>query len=124
MNAYITYYTLGAASPFSWVGVHTESRVLAFCACYGVVSAGIITLPVNIISTALTPDMRQFGTRFTLQVIYVGIGSLIENPTAGAIVDRSWVGLQLFAAATMIAAACFTIIARWALVGFDVRRKI
>lgn len=109
---------------FSWISVNTESGVLAFCSFYGVVSSGLINLPNNVVTTALTPDMRQFGTRFVMQSVIVGIGTLVGNPVAGAIVGDSWLGLQLFAAFSVAVAILLTIATRIALVGFNIKRKI
>lgn len=103
LNAYLVYLAASIAILFSWIGVHTESGILAFCAFYGIASSGLINLPANVVAAALTPDMRQFGTRFGMQSVVVGIGTLIGNPIAGAIVAGSWLGLQSFAAFMIVA---------------------
>ena len=96
---------------FGWIGVRNEASVVAFCILYGFFSSGMITLPPTIIATALCPNMSQFGTRFTQQLVPSGIGLLIGNPIAAALLARGWIGLQTFAASAVLICTILTTVA-------------
>lgn len=109
---------------FGWMGMKNEGSIIVFCVLYGFFSAGPITLAANVVANVLTPDMRQFGVRLTMQLVPSALGLLIGNPIAGAILQRGWLGLQGFAAATVTACTLLTIAARVSKVGWGVTVKI
>ena len=84
-----------------------------FCLLYGFFSSGLITLPPTVVATSLCPDMRQFGTRFTQQLVPSGIGLLVGNPIAGAILTTGWIGLQVFSADAVLLCTVFAVLARY-----------
>ena len=81
---------------FGWVGITSEAGIVMFYLLFGFASAGFITLPAAVIAADSCPDLRQFGVRFTMQSVPSGIGLLIGNPIAGAVLDKGWLNLRLF----------------------------
>ncbi|TVY21568.1 Aspyridones efflux protein apdF [Lachnellula arida] len=124
LNAFIAASGPCAALLFGWMGIHNEAGVIVFCLLYGFFSAGMITLPAMVIAVVLCPDMREYGVRLTMQLVPSGLGILIGNPIAGAILPSGWVQLQGFAAATVAACTLFAIAARVVKVGWVIGRKI
>ncbi|KAB8293720.1 hypothetical protein EYC80_009205 [Monilinia laxa] len=107
-----------------WMGMNNEGSIIVFCVLYGFFSAGPITLAANVVANVLTPDMRQFGVRLTMQLVPSALGLLIGNPIAGAILQGGWLGLQDFAVATVTACTLLTIAARVPKMGWGVMIKI
>jgi MFS family permease len=95
---------------FGWIGIESEAGIIVFCVLYGFFSSGLITLPATVIAKMLCPDIRQYGTRLTMQIVPAGIGLLVGNPIAGAILkDGGWIGLQAFSASCVIICALFSV---------------
>jgi MFS family permease len=93
---------------FGWIGINNSAGAIIFCILYGFFSSGLITLPATVIATVLCPDIREYGVRFTMQVVPAGIGLLIGNPIAGAILKSGgWIGLQSFSAASIVVCTLF-----------------
>lgn len=109
---------------FGWMGLHSQAGVLIFCILYGFFSAGLTTLAPNVITQVLVPDMRQFGPRFTMQVVPAAIGLLVGNPIAGALLPKGWLALEGFAAAAVSVCTILTVAARIARVGWGLGRAI
>lgn len=82
---------------FCWVAVTSSvAGLFVFCGLYGLFSGAFVSLSTPA-TVQLAPSMKGIGTRLGL---FNGIGSLgllVGNPAAGAIMTRSWVGMQLFA---------------------------
>lgn len=74
----------------------------------------------------LSSELDTFGTRLGMVSGFCGLGLLIGNPIAGAILRQrgSWVGLQVWAGALLSVSVVFIAAARWRKVGFDVRVRI
>ena len=117
MNAFATASGSCAILLFGWMGIYSEAGIIVFCLLYGFFSAGLITLPANVVAAVLCPDMRQFGVRITMQLVPSAIGLLIGNPIAGAIKSSSWLGLIGFSATTVAFCTIITIAARNVKVG-------
>jgi len=105
------------------MGIHNEGGALVFCILYGWCSSGLITLPATVVAVVLTPDMRQYGVRLTMQLVPAAIGLLIGNPIAGAVLDNGWGALQAFSAVMVLGCTVLTIIARVFKVGWRLTRN-
>lgn len=81
---------------FTWVAIRSSvAGLFVFCALYGFFSGAFVSLSTPA-TVHLAPSMKGIGTRLG---IFNGIGSLgllIGNPVAGAIVEKSYVGMQVF----------------------------
>jgi predicted MFS family arabinose efflux permease len=125
-NLIIIYLIANAVVLFAWIAVDSLVALWVWAVVYGCTAAGIHALfPVCL--TSLTNDPKKFGARNGMGFATVGFAVLTGPPIAGALVERaggSYVGLQCFAAGTMVCAACFATGARWAQVGWKVFVKI
>ncbi|PVH97040.1 putative monocarboxylate transporter [Periconia macrospinosa] len=111
LRAFIMSSAACAILVFGWIRIENEAGVVIFCILYGFFSSGMITLPATVIAAVLCPDVRQYGVRFTMQCAPAGVGLLIGNPIAGAILRKGgWVGLQGFSGATVIGCTVFGLI--------------
>lgn len=81
---------------FCWIAVTSSvAGLFVFCTLYGLFSGAFVSLSTPA-TVQLAPSMKGIGTRLGL---FNGIGSLgllIGNPVAGAIMAKSWVGMQVF----------------------------
>lgn len=110
LNAYIFSSAACGALIFGWIGIESDTGIVLFCILYGFFSAGLITLPAAVIASVLCPDIKDYGSRLTMQVVPAGIGLLIGNPIAGAILkEGGWIGLQIFSAASVITCTMFAL---------------
>jgi MFS family permease len=112
LNAFIISSASCGALISGWMGIGSAAGIIVFCILYGFFSSGLITLPAAVIASMLCPDMHQYGVRLTMQLVPAGIGLLIGNPIAGALLKGTWVGLQSFSAATVCACTIFSIAAK------------
>jgi hypothetical protein len=108
---------------FGWLDVQSEGGALVFFILYGWCSSGLITLPATAIAVVLTPDMRQYGVRLTMQLVPAAIGLLIGNPTAGAVLNSGWGALKAFSAIMVLGCTALTIAARVCNVGPGLTRR-
>ncbi|KAF1978045.1 monocarboxylate transporter [Bimuria novae-zelandiae CBS 107.79] len=112
LNAFILSSGACGVLVFGWIGIESEATIMMFCLLYGFFSSGLITLPATVVTVNLCPDIRQYGVRLTMQLVPSAIGLLIGNPIAGAILKDGWLGLQVFAAATIIGCTALSIASR------------
>lgn len=96
---------------------------MVFCLLFGFFSGAFVSLGPAVV-LALTPDSRLFGARLGMLYIPAGIGVLIGNPIAGAILDHGWRSLQLFCGITIAVSVICMIVARISKVGFKLVAKI
>lgn len=79
-----------------WLAIRSSvAGLFVFCALYGFFSGAFVSLSTPA-TVNLAPSMKGIGTRLG---IFNGIGSLgllVGNPVAGAIVEKSWVDMQIF----------------------------
>lgn len=126
LNLIIPYTTVTGLLLFCWAGVKSETGLWAWAVVYGVVASGIHAL-FPVVLTSLTDDAKKLGVRSGMGFSVVGYAVLTGPPIAGALVQRmdgSYLGLQMFSAATMIIAVLFLLAARWAKVGTKLGVKL
>jgi hypothetical protein len=78
---------------FAWLGISNAPGLWVFCALYSIVAR-------------LSPDMSLVGTRMGMCFTFAGLGLLIGNPIAGAILnipEGKFKGAQAYSAATLLA---------------------
>lgn len=88
---------------FCWIAIRSSmTGLFVFCALYGLGSGSFVSLSTPA-TVQLAPSMKGIGTRLG---IFNGIGSiglLIGSPSAGAIMAKSWVGMQVFCGLACVA---------------------
>lgn len=89
---------------FAWLGISNAPGLWVFCGLYGFFSGAIVSLPPTIVAR-ISPDMSLVGTRMGMCFTFAGLGLLIGNPIAGAILnipEGKFKGAQAFSAATLL----------------------
>ena len=92
---------------FAWLGINNATGMWVFSVLYGFFSGAIVSLPPTIVAK-ISPDMSLVGTRMGMSFTFAGLGLLIGNPIAGAILnipEGKFKGAQAFAAATLLGGA-------------------
>ena len=120
LNMIVPGAFITAILAFCWVPVDTIGGLATFAVLYGVFSGSLLSLaPASLAS--LTKDVNRTGTRMGMAFALSGVGLLIGNPVAGALVDAEtgdYVRAQVFNGAIVMGAAVFMALARFAAVGF------
>ncbi|KAI0388507.1 MFS general substrate transporter [Xylariaceae sp. FL0594] len=116
---------VAALLTYSLIAVRNTAGLVIFSVLIGVTSGAFTGLPATGI-VALSPDKSKVGTRLGMTLAYVGVGVLVGNPIAGAILgnDRDWVGLVVFCATLLAASFGFIVASRIAKVGHGTKHKI
>ncbi|GLA15336.1 hypothetical protein AnigIFM62618_001856 [Aspergillus niger] len=101
---------------FAWMGIHSNAGAIVFAVIYGFASGTVVALMPPVLAL-LCPDMAVVGTWMGMSFVFAGLGILIGNPIAGALLDLEhavfWKG-QLFAAVMVGAGmACFMALRLW-----------
>lgn len=86
LNTIIPISLVAAILAFAWMGIHNIASAIVFSILYGYASGAIVSLPPTAIAR-LTPDLSVLGTRMGMCFIFAGLGLLIGNPIAGALLD-------------------------------------
>ncbi|KAK5686794.1 hypothetical protein LTR17_026841 [Elasticomyces elasticus] len=124
MNTIIPCAAISSIVGFCWIDVHDRAGTVAFCVIYGFFSGSFVSLTA-VLWASICPDVSRMGTRTGMMTVPVAGGLLLGNPIAGQLIrGGSFVGLQVFCAATVMAAACLLVAARWSIAGFGVHRKV
>ncbi|KAL8768302.1 MAG: hypothetical protein Q9209_005441 [Squamulea sp. 1 TL-2023] len=107
MNAHTSFAIAATILAYTWLAIKNTPSLLVFNVLDGFFSGSFLTLGGPIVF-ALTTDPDTVGTRLGMPTGVCGVALLIGNPLAGAILDRgSWVGLHVWAATLLLAAAVF-----------------
>ncbi|OOQ89423.1 putative MFS monocarboxylate transporter [Penicillium brasilianum] len=118
LNTIIPISLIAAVLAFAWIGIQNEAGTIVFAILYGFASGAIVSLPATILAR-LTSNLSILGTRMGMSFTFAGLGLLIGNPIAGALLDIEgavfWKG-QLFSA-VMVAVGtgsfCLLRILKW-----------
>ena len=120
LNMIVPGAFITAILAFCWIPVDTIGGLVAFAVLYGVLSGSLLSLaPASLAS--LTKDVNRTGTRMGMAFTLAGVGLLIGNPAAGALVNvqtGDYVRAQVFNGVIVMGAAVFMTLARIAAVGF------
>ena len=124
MNMHISFTVAAALLAFCWIAIKNTPGIVVFGVLYGFFSGTFVALGAPIVFS-LTEDPSTVGTRLGMLTGMCGIGLLVGNPIAGAILDQgSWVGLQAWAGCVILAAAVLISWARLARYGTSLRIKV
>lgn len=125
LNVLIPCSIISAVLSLCWIAIHDVAGLTVFAIFYGFFSGTFVSLPPSTVAS-LSPDMKQVGTRMGMSFSFAGLGLLIGNPIAGAIIDLKtgdFVRAQIFCGVIVAAAAVVMIFARIAKVGTSLTAK-
>ncbi|KOS19716.1 Riboflavin transporter MCH5 [Escovopsis weberi] len=112
LNVLVPCCLCAAVLAFSWIAIDDLAGIFVFCVFYGFFSGTFVSLPPTTVIT-LTRDLSVVGARMGMSFAFGGVGILIGNPVAGAILDRhGWIGLKCFCGACVLLASILCGIAR------------
>ena len=98
---------------FCWIAIHNIPGIIVFCVLYGFFSGSFVSLQPAVVVT-LSPSLGIFGTRMGMSSCFSGLGILVGNPVAGAIVgDGSWLGIMLFCGCSLAVGASFAYVTKF-----------
>jgi predicted MFS family arabinose efflux permease len=126
LNLLLLYVVMNVVILYSWVAVKSVAGLWAFAVVYGLAAAGIQGL-FPVVLTSLTDDQKKLGVRTGMGMTIAGCAVLTGPPIAGALTEKlhgSYLGLQIFAASTMLIGIGFLAAARWSKVGAKLHVKV
>lgn len=118
LNMLVPCALAAAILAFGWIGIMTTPGLIVFAILYGFFSGAYVSLPPTAL-VSLSPDLRVIGTRMGMSFAISALGLLVGTPVSGAILKSTghFLGPQLLAGSTILAAAGFTTAARLSKVG-------
>lgn len=123
MNTLIICGPMTLTLAFSWLAIHDTVGILIFSGLYGFASGGFLSLQSATVAH-MCPKLDRVGTWLGMVAFSSGLGILIGNPAAGAILaNGSWAGIQCFTGAFSMIGVVFILAARWAKSGIQVMIK-
>lgn len=113
LNMLVPTSALAGVLAFCWIAVDGLPGLVVFCIFYGLFSGTVVSLPPTTV-VSLSPSLSVVGTRMGMSFAFAAFGLLVGNPVAGAILNSAgWLGLQLFCACSVVAAASVWVLARF-----------
>jgi len=118
LNMLIPCALIAAVLVFCWIGIKDTPGLMIFAVLYGFFSGTFVSLPPTTL-ISLSPRLRVVGTRMGMSFAFSALGLLVGTPVSGAILNAAgqFLGPQLLAGGTILAAAGFMIAARLYKVG-------
>ncbi|KAJ5084554.1 hypothetical protein NUU61_009133 [Penicillium alfredii] len=86
LNTIIPMGVITAVLAYAWIGIRNIAGTIVFTCIYGISSGAIVSLLPTIVAR-LSPSMGIVGTRMGMCFMFAGLGLLIGNPIAGALLD-------------------------------------
>ena len=124
MNVHIPFTLITGLLAFCWLAVQSPAGLLVFAVFYGFFSGTFVSLIGPIVSGLSMSTPHLIGTRLGMAMSFAGVGLLIGNPIAGAILESGgWVGLQVWAGSLMVASVLCVTCARGLRFGWTVRAR-
>ncbi|KAI1375688.1 MFS general substrate transporter [Hypoxylon crocopeplum] len=125
VNMQTAMVLISAILTFCMLAIRTAAPLVVFSVLYGFSAGAFMGLPgAGIVS--LSPDKSKIGTRLGMTLSVVGIGLLVSNPIAGAILgeDQNWTGLVVWCGVLLFASTASLIASRVAKVGPGLTKAI
>lgn len=114
LNMLIVCNGCAAIVAYCWLAISNTPGVIVFCVLYGFFSGTFVSLQPTAVVT-LSPSLGVFGTRMGMNTCFCGLGILVGNPVAGAIMGGGcWLGTVLFCACCLTLGTAFAVVARLA----------
>ncbi|VDC05949.1 unnamed protein product [Peniophora sp. CBMAI 1063] len=120
LNMLIPCSFITSVLAFCWISVDSVGGLVTFAVLYGLFSGALLALARASLAS-LTNDVSRMGTRMGMASALGGVGLLIGNPVAGALVDTgtgNYTHAQIFNGGVVMCAAIFMALARYAATGF------
>lgn len=110
---------------FSLLAVRTAPAIIAVSVLFGFAAGAFMGLPAAGVVN-LSADKTKIGTRLGMTLAFVGVGVLVSNPIAGAILGggENWVGLIVWAGVLLTASTVSMAASRITKVGLGLRGVI
>ncbi|KAI0920318.1 hypothetical protein AcW1_002092 [Taiwanofungus camphoratus] len=125
LNMLIPCSVISAVLAFCWIAIHDVGGLAVFAVFYGFFSGTFVSLPPSTVAS-LSPDLKKVGSRMGMSFAFAGVGLLIGNPIAGAILNLNtghFVRAQVFCGVVVAAGAGAMILARVSKVGLALAVK-
>ena len=106
MNTQVFFGALSGISSFFLLAITNTTGIIAFSALYGFVSGPFVSLTIAVIAS-VSSDKNVLGTRLGMSFAFIGLGALIGEPVAGAILGSSlnWIGLIIWCGVVLLASS-------------------
>lgn len=116
---------ISAILTFCLLAIHIAPGLVVYSVLIGTCAGTFMGLPAAGI-VRLSADKSKIGARLGMTLATVGVGVLVSNPIAGAIVgrDRNWVGLVCWCGALMVASTLSLVASRVVKVGPGLRKVL
>ena len=120
INVQTVVVFFNAVLTFCLIAIRNEPGLIVYTVLYGFFAGAFMGLPAAGVAT-LSPDRGKIGTRLGMTLAFVGVGVLISNPVAGAILGArdDWVGLIVWCGVLLSASALSVVASRVAKVGLQ-----
>lgn len=118
LNIQIPFAFILSVLCFGWIGIKGTAGSIVFCLLYGFFGGSFVSLPgVTVIS--LSPNLATIGIQLGMSFSIAGLGLLVGEPVAGAILrgHGNWIGLQAWCGVLLGLSGLFSLAARIAKVG-------
>ena len=117
-------FTLSAALlAFFWIAMKSSASIIAFSVLFGTMSGAFFALPGPTV-ISISKDLSSVGLQIGMMTGFAGAGVSIGTPIAGAVLgNHHWVGLQIFAGASVAVSVLLILIARSLKVGWKLNVK-
>ncbi|KAK5994189.1 MFS-type transporter dbaD [Cladobotryum mycophilum] len=127
INVQTTVGLASAVLTFCLLAIRTVPSLVVYSVLYGFAAGAFMALPAaGVIS--LSEDKSKIGTRLGMTLGFVGVGVLVSNPIAGAILGdgqhQDWVGVISWCGALMIASGLALVASRVMKIGWGWSRVI
>ncbi|THY34941.1 MFS general substrate transporter [Aureobasidium pullulans] len=109
---------------FCWIAIHhAASGLIIWALLYGALSGAFVSLQPTTVAS-ITKDLSTVGGRMGMNTFCASFGILIGTPIAGLLVESgNWVGMQVFAGATLLGGALLVMATRITVTGLSVSVK-
>ncbi|OTA82741.1 hypothetical protein M434DRAFT_24944 [Hypoxylon sp. CO27-5] len=116
---------VSAILTFCLLSIRRTAPLVVFSVLYGISAGTFMGLPAAGV-VSLSADKSKIGTRLGMTLAFVGIGVLVSNPIAGAILGdrRNWTGLVGWCGALLMASTVSMLASRVAKVGPSLAKAI
>ncbi|KAF2235971.1 MFS general substrate transporter [Viridothelium virens] len=109
---------------FCWIRIDNVPGIVVFAALYGIFIGSFNSLPgISVVS--LSPNLSKVGLQLGVSFVVAGLGCLIGEPIAGAILrsNGGWAGLQAWCGVLLALFGALTLLARVSEAGLRLKAK-
>lgn len=118
LNMLLPCAVIASLLAFCWTVINSKAGLIFFAILYGFFSGTFVSLAPAAVVT-LSPDLAVVGTRMGMSFTFAGLGLLVGNPVAGAILGSGtyFTGVQAFCGGTVAVSFVLLFAARLCKVG-------